>query len=224
MAVPVSPCVEVAGVVLIFKFGDEVGLHPQQAGPVDGDSCTFVAKIFVLLHLASTSRAKSVQGVLLQKSCNNSLGFSLDRPVLLLGPLNVIVDCVSKELLGGFPKERNTTDEKLVENDSHAPPIHRLAIPLSENHLRSNIFRRPKHLLVRKLLCLLVNVSLVQIGRQGHQSHLAQAEVGELDVPEGSDEEVVWLEISVDNSKAVQILNCKDSLGKIEPAMQRFYI
>ena len=33
----------------------------------------------------------------------------------------------------------------------------------------------------------------------------------------GSDEKIVWLEVSVDNTKGVEILDSKDCLSKIEP-------
>ena len=59
---------------------------------------------------------------------NDIFGFLLDIPIILFGPLNVIIDCVCKEFFGGLAKEGNTADEELVENDTHAPPIHGFSI------------------------------------------------------------------------------------------------
>ena len=77
---------------------------------------------------------------------NDIFGFLLDIPIILFGPLNVIIDCVCKEFFGRLAKEGNTADEELVENDTHAPPIYGFSIALSEYHLRRNVFRRSKYL------------------------------------------------------------------------------
>ena len=54
----------------------------------------------------------------------------------------------------------------------------------------ADVFRGPEHLLVDELPGLLVNVVLVQVGGQGHEPHLTQAKVRELDVAHGGDQEV----------------------------------
>ena len=70
----------------------------------------------------------------------------LDTPIILFGPLNVIFDSVCKEFFGRLTKVGNTANKELVENDTHAPPIHGFSIALSEYHLRRNVFRRSKYL------------------------------------------------------------------------------
>ena len=70
----------------------------------------------------------------------------LDTPIILFGPLNVIFDSVCKEFFGRLAKVGNTANKELVENDTHAPPIHGFSIALSEYYLRRNVFRRSKYL------------------------------------------------------------------------------
>ena len=67
------------------------------------------------------------------------------------------------------------------------------------SHLTRDVLWCAEDLLVAELLCLLVNVALVQVDGQGHELHLAEAEVSELDVTQGGDQEVVRLQISVHN-------------------------
>ena len=114
---------------------------------------------------------KSIQRILLQQEGDQLLGLGLHRPVVIVRPLDVVVDRVGKQLLRRLAKEGDAADEKLVEDDAHAPPVHRLAVALPEYDLRGNILRRAEHLLVRELLCLLVDVALVEVGRQRHETH-----------------------------------------------------
>ena len=79
-------------------------------------------------------------------------------------------------------------------------------------------------LLVGELLGLLVDVALVQVGGEGHEAHLGETEVGELDVAERSDEEVVRLEVAVNNTERVEILDSKHSLRKVEPEIHPCYL
>ena len=63
----------------------------------------------------------------------------LHRPVLLLGPLDLVMHRVGKQLLRRLAKEGDTANEELVEDDAHAPPVHRLAVSLSQDHLENTI-------------------------------------------------------------------------------------
>lgn len=79
-----------------------------------------------------------------------------------------------------------------------------------QNHLWSNVLWCAEHLLVRELPCLFVNVAFIQIGGQGHEAHLAEAEVSQLDVAKGSDQQVVRLEVSVNDAitgRQVHLIN-----------------
>lgn len=55
-------------------------------------------------------------------------------------------DHLSKELLWGVTKERDAAHQKLVQNDPHGPPIHRLAIALDQDHLWGDVLRSTTHL------------------------------------------------------------------------------
>jgi len=55
-------------------------------------------------------------------------------------------DDLSKQFLGGIPKEGSTAHKKLIQDDSHGPPVHWFTIALPQNDLRSNVFRSTTHL------------------------------------------------------------------------------
>ena len=84
-------------------------------------------------------------------------------------------------------------------------------------NLRSDVLRRAEHLLVRELLRLLVYESFVEVSGEGHQSHLAQTEVRELDMTEGRDEKIVGLQISVNYSEGVKVLHRQNCFRKVKP-------
>ena len=129
---------------------------------------------------------------------------------------------VPEQLLGRLPEEGDAADEELVEDDAHAPPVHRLAVALAEDHLGRDVLGGAEHLLVRELSCLLVDVSLVQVGGQGHEPHLAQPEVGELDVAQRRDQEVVRLQVPVHDPEGVKILHGQNSLREVESGNGNF--
>ena len=72
------------------------------------------------------------------------------------------------------------------------------------------------YLLVRELFRLLVDVSLVEVGRQRHEAHLGEAKVGELDVAEGRDQQIVWLQVTVHDAERVQVLDGEHGLREVE--------
>lgn len=55
-------------------------------------------------------------------------------------------DHLSKQLLRCVTKERNAANQKLVQDDSHGPPVHRLPVALPEDHFWGNVFRSPTDL------------------------------------------------------------------------------
>ncbi|KAG7238449.1 hypothetical protein INR49_030956, partial [Caranx melampygus] len=50
------------------------------------------------------------------------------------------------QLLWSVSKERHTANQELIEDDTHGPPIHRLSIALTENHLWSDVLWGPTYL------------------------------------------------------------------------------
>ena len=73
------------------------------------------------------------------------------------------------------------------------------------------------YLFIGKLFCLLVDVALVEIRGQRHESHFGQAEVGEFDVTEGGDEKIVRFQITMDDPEAVKVLHGQHSLLEVKP-------
>ena len=64
-----------------------------------------------------------------------------NRTHLLFGPLNVVVDGVSKQLFGRLPEEGHAADEELVEDHAHRPPVHGLAVALPQDDLGGDVLR-----------------------------------------------------------------------------------
>ena len=52
-----------------------------------------------------------------------------------------------------------------------------------KNNLRSYVLRSAKDLLVGELFCLHLQIVLIQVCGQRHETHLAKSEVCEFDVP-----------------------------------------
>lgn len=80
--------------------------------------------------------------------------------------------------------------------------MYKFCFNLPQNYFWCNIFRRSKHLFIRELTSLLVNISFIQISCQWHQSHFAQTEVSQLDVSQGSDQQVIRFKIPMYNAVA----------------------
>lgn len=76
----------------------------------------------------------------------------LEREVCNFSTIGVIVTVpltaydLSKQFFGGVSEERRTAHQKLIQDDSHGPPVHWFPITLSEYHLRGDIFRCTTHL------------------------------------------------------------------------------
>ena len=87
-----------------------------------------------------------IKRILLQQQSNDLLCLRLDLPVLRVRPLDVVVDRVAKQLFRRLAKERDTADEELVEYDAHTPPVHWLAVALSQYHLRRDVLRCAEYL------------------------------------------------------------------------------
>ncbi len=211
VVVSVRAGVKVAGVVFAVQLGHKLRLLPEQRVPVN------LIKEGMRLHLRRSAGAQSVKGRVLQQARDDVLRLVRQRPVLLVRPLDAVVDHVGKELLGRLAKEGHAANEKLVENDAQRPPVDRLRIALLQNHLRRQVLGRAEDLLVGELLRLAVVVALAEGRRQVHQAHLGEAKIGQLDMSEGGDEQVVRLQVAVDDAKGVQVLHRQDGLRKVQP-------
>ena len=109
------------------------------------------------------------------------------RPVSdLLGPIRGKYSGNVKYRDSILTEDGDAADEELEEYDTHAPPVHRVA--LSEDNLR-DVLRGPEHLRVAELPGLLVDVALVKVVGRGHDPHLDQPEDSELDVAQGGNQE-----------------------------------
>lgn len=53
---------------------------------------------------------------------------------------------LTEKLLWSVSKERHAAHQELIQDDTHGPPIHRLSVTLTKNHLGSNVLRSPTHL------------------------------------------------------------------------------
>lgn len=104
MLVPVRSCVKVAGVLIILELGHKFGLLPEEGVPID------VVEEWVLLDLVCAPGAQAIERVLLQQLGHEVPGVFGQCPVVVLGPLDLVIDDVSKEFLGGLPKEGYTAD------------------------------------------------------------------------------------------------------------------
>lgn len=56
------------------------------------------------------------------------------------------------------------------------------------------------YLFVQELACVLLDVSLVQVGGEAHQTHLRQAKVSQLDVAHGRDQQTTQEENTLENN------------------------
>ena len=140
-----------------------VGLHLQQVAPVDA------GKVVMLLDLEGAPGTQPVQGALLQQQGYHVLGLGLHWPVVLLRPLDSVMDRVCERVLRRLACIILTNQSQLTNQRtvmwSRDMSVHRLAVPLSEDHLRCDVLRGPEHL-VAELPGLPVNVALVKIGGQ----------------------------------------------------------
>lgn len=65
------------------------------------------------------------------------------QPPVLKG---LTTDDLSKELLRCVSKERDTANQKFIEDDPHRPPVHWLPVTLPEDYLGGDVLRSAAHL------------------------------------------------------------------------------
>ena len=126
----------------------------------------------MLLDLEGAPGTQPVQGALLQQQGYHVLGLGLHWPVVLLRPLDSVMDRVCERVLRRLACIILTNQSQLTNQRtvmwSRDMSVQRLAVPLSEDHRRCDVLRGPEHL-VAELPGLPVNVALVQIGGQRHE-------------------------------------------------------
>lgn len=66
-------------------------------------------------------------------------GYSASEPRLT-------ADDLTEQLLRCVSEERSTAHQELVQDDPHGPPVHRLPVALTQNHLRGDILWGATHL------------------------------------------------------------------------------
>mmetsp|Transcript_100481 Transcript_100481/g.259520 ORF Transcript_100481/g.259520 Transcript_100481/m.259520 type:complete len:251 (-) Transcript_100481:232-984(-) len=93
--------------------------------------------------------------------------------------------------------ERWATDHHLVEQHAAAPDVQRVVVALALDHLRRQVVERPAE------------------GGARHAREGAPAEVRNLQDVVVVDEEVLWLEVSVDDGLAVQVLQPAGNLREV---------
>lgn len=55
-------------------------------------------------------------------------------------------DDLTKQLLWCVSEERSAAHQELVQDDAHRPPVHRLPVALTQDHLRGDVLRGAAHL------------------------------------------------------------------------------
>ena len=115
----------------------------------------------MLLDFECSGRAQPLQRVLMQQGRYDVLRLRRHRPVILLWPLDVVVDGVREQLFRSFSKEGDAADQELVEDDAHAPPVDRFAVALTEYDFGSNVLGCTKDLTFKKIGRLnIINVTV----------------------------------------------------------------
>lgn len=55
-----------------------------------------------------------------------------------------------EELLRSVAEERDATHQELIQDHAHGPPVHRLPVALTQDHLGRDVLRGPAHLRTEK--------------------------------------------------------------------------
>lgn len=109
-------------------------------------------------------------------------------------------DDLSKELLWSISKERDTAHQEFIQDDAHSPPVHRLPVTLTENHLWGDVLRGSTHLEGQTKFLNVFNSSLL-IWRS----------------PRGENPACFWLEIPAKMKGPLRVFIC-DGLANRCPA------
>ena len=171
MVVALESRVEVAGVVGAVELGYEVGLVAEQVVPVDA-----VGEERVLLDLGGAGGTEAPQRLVREQAVDDVLGVVADvhKLVVVVGPHDLVVDDVLEELVGRVAVERRHARQHLVEYDAQRPPVHRLAVPLTQYDLGRQVLRRAAYLLVVELLAVVLRLheraALEEVGREVHET------------------------------------------------------
>ena len=104
------------------------------------------AKEVMFFDFEGSGCAQSFERVLSQQRADDIFRLRRHGPVFLIWPLDIVVDRVSEQFLRRVTKERDTADQKLVQDYAHAPPVDRLAVALPQDYFRRDVFGSPEHL------------------------------------------------------------------------------
>ena len=140
------------------------------------------------------------------------VGRGVEREVF---PVDVAVNDIGEQFIGRIAGERRDANEKLVENDAHTPPVHWFAVALPEDHFGCDVRRCAEDLLIVECFRFFVDVLLVVVRGQRHETDLRQAEIGQFDVSDGCDEQIIGFEISMDDPVGVEVFHGQCGLGKV---------
>lgn len=195
----------------------------------------------MLLDLASSIGTEPLDGIVSKQTRDEitRLARHLNDLVVFARPVDLAVDDVVEELLGRVAVEGSETRQELVQDHAHRPPVDRLAIALSQYDLGREILRCSAYLLVVEFLAVVIahearvavvvvvttvvvikaaecNVAtLVEARGQIHEADLGETEIGEFDVSERGNEQIVGLEVAMNDAVVVQVLDCECGLGEI---------
>lgn len=59
-------------------------------------------------------------------------------------------DDLTEQLLWRVSEEGGAAHQELVQDDAHRPPVHRLPVALTQDHLRGDVLRSAAHLETRQ--------------------------------------------------------------------------
>jgi len=100
----------------------------------------------MLFDFEGSCRTQPFKRVLGQQRRDDVLRLGRHGPVILLRPLDIVVDRVGEELFRGVSEEGDASNQKLVQDDAHAPPVDRLAVALPQDYFWCDVFGSSKHL------------------------------------------------------------------------------
>ena len=218
MLVTIRSRIEVGRVVRRFQNGHEIRLLAQETIPVDA------GEEGVRAHLEGAIGGSQTFGwIVFEQLSDEILCLAAERVLgeIVIGrgveifPIDVAVNDIGEQFIGRVAGERWNANEKLVENDSHTPPVDWFAVALPEDYFRCDVRRCAEDLLVVEGFRFLVDVLLVVVRRQRHETDLRQAEISQFDVSDGCDEQIIGFEISMDDPVRVQVFHGQCGLGKV---------
>lgn len=158
-----------------------------------------VKKILVLdLSSIRQAASKAFGRIFCEQSFEQRLGACLNT----LWVLQFRFANLLKQFLAVLRVKRRKTREHFKQHCSETPPIDSTTMSLTVENLWSEIFRR--------------SAKAIRSATAATDAFLGQAKIGQADVALGIQQHVFWLEVSVDDVKAMNITNGQDNLSSIK--------